>query len=244
MKREYHPIVFYVALIVGAFIVGVLIFNGLILPRLVGRRDVTIVPDIVDMSLKHAEERCRESGLKLVVIGRRNSDEAPVDYILEQDPHPEGGLKEGRAIRVTVSSGRRMESVPDLRNKSLRQAQLLLDNAGLVKGRIVRIFTHGEARNTILSASPAAGTVVPHGSRVDLLMNVGGRPRNFLMPDLVGMDLPFVKERLEGLGFSISRVISRRAEGKFPNTILSQTPEAGCLIKEGGTIELVVATVE
>ena len=79
---------------------------------------------------------------------------------------------------------------------------------------------------------------------VHILLAMQAEPRKFIMPDLVGLDLPFVKDRLEGMGFEVARVVSRRMEEKFPNTILAQNPEAGSCIREGGTIELVVSTVE
>jgi serine/threonine-protein kinase len=243
-KRKYNPVLFYIFLVLGAFLIGVIIFNTLILPRLVGRRDVVIVPELKAMSVMLAEKKCRDSGLELVVIGHRNSTEIPEGYIIEQDPGPKDGLKEGRAIRVIVSSGPRMETIPELVNKSLRQAELLLESSKLRRGRVVRIFSHEEGQNSVLSTSPPTGTSVPCNSSVDILLTVRGEPRKFLMPDLVGMDLPFVKDRLGRLGFHVTRVVNRRVEGKFPNTILSQNPRAGFSIKEGGTIELVVSTVE
>jgi beta-lactam-binding protein with PASTA domain len=242
--REYHPVFIYAVLILGAFLFGVLIFNLFIMPGLIGRGDVVIVPDVTGMSVKMAEEKCQERGLKLLVIGNRHSTEIPEDYVIEQDPGPQGGLKSGRAIRVTVSAGHKMEVVPELRNRSLRQAELLLGSSGLRRGRVVRIFSPEEGQNTVLSTNPPAGARIPRDSRVDILLAMRGEPRTFVMPDIVGMDLPFVKDRLEKLGFQVTRVVSRRTVDKFPNTILAQNPKAGSFIKEGGTIELVVSTVE
>ncbi len=243
-RRKIHPFAFYAVLVIGAFFVGVLIFNSIILPGLVGRRDIAIVPDLGGLSRKQAEDRCSDAGLNLIVIGNRYSDDVPEGYIIEQDPTPDERLKGGRAIRVVLSSGHRMETVPDLIDKSLRQAELLIESAGLRKGRVVRVFDHESGQNLIISTSPAPGTEVPRSSPVDILLAVRGEPREYLMPDLVGMDLPFVKARLERMGFQVSRVVSRRDETRFPNTILSHDPPAGSLIKEGGAIELVISTVE
>ena len=137
-----------------------------------------------------------------------------------------------------------MEVDPDLVNRSLRQAELLLESARLRRGRVARIFDHEEGENLVVSTSPAPGSEVPRSSSVDILLAMRGEPREYLMPDLVGMDLPFVKDRLERLGFQVSRVVTRREGDKFPNTILSHDPPAGSMIKEGGAIELVVSTVD
>jgi beta-lactam-binding protein with PASTA domain len=243
-KRRIHPMLWYGILIVAAFFAGVAIFNSIILPGLVGRGDVVIVPDLSGLSLKLAEERCADAGLNVMVVGNRYSDEVPEGYIIGQDPAPAGGLKGGRAIRVMVSSGCKMEVVPDLVNKSLRQAELLIESAKLSRGRVVRIFDHQEGQNLVISTSPAPGCEVPRSSPVDILLAMRGEPEEYLMPNLVGMDLPFVKERLERMGFQISRVVPRRVDDEFPNTILSHNPPAGSMIKEGGAIELIVSTVE
>ena len=243
-RGKIHPVVLYVILVIAAFLVGVLIFNSIIMPSLVGRRDIAIVPDLGGLSRKLAEDRCSEAGLNLIVVGNRYSDDVPEGYIIEQDPTPDERLKGGRAIRVVLSSGHRMEIVPDLVDKSLRQAELLIESAGLRKGRVVRVFDHEVGQNLVISTSPAPGAEVPRSSQVDILLSMRGEPREYLMPDLVGMDLPFVKARLERMGFQISRVVSRRDETRFPNTILSHEPPAGSLIKEGEAIELVISTVE
>lgn len=244
LNRDVHPVLIYAVIIVAAFLGGVFIFNSVILPGLVGRGDVVIVPDLEGLSLGLAEERCGEAGLSVMVVGNRYSDDVPEGYVIQQDPSPDEGLKGGRTIRVVVSSGCKMEVVPDLVNRSLRQAELLLESARLRRGRVARIFDHEEGENLVVSTSPAPGSEVPRSSAVDILLAMKGEPREYLMPDLVGMDLPFVKDRLERMGFQVSRVVTRREGDKFPNTILSHDPPAGSMIKEGGAIELVVSTVD
>ncbi len=244
LNREIHPVLFYAAVVAAAFLVGVVIFDKILLPGLVGRGDVVIVPDLEGLSVGLAEERCGEAGLSLMVVGNRYSDDVPEGYVIQQDPSPEGSLKGGRAIRVVVSSGCKMEVVPDLVNRTLRQAELLLESARLRRGRVARIFDHEAGETLVVSTSPSPGTEVPRSSEVDILLAMRGEPREFVMPDLVGMDLPFVKDRLERMGFQVSRIVTRREGDKFPNTILSHDPPAGSMIKEGGAIELVVSTVD
>ncbi len=243
-KKGYHPVVFYLFVILGAFIAGIIIFNFVVLPMLVGRGNVSIVPEINGMMVSPAEDVCRSSGLKLMVTGERYSEEYPAGVVIEQDPGSGESLKGNRTIRVVISSGERMEEVPGLAGESLRQSELLLQAAHLEKGRIVRVFSHESGQNLVIASSPPGGAQAATRSRVDMLLSMKGEPRAYVMPDLTGMDLPFVKERLEACGFQVTRVVSRKEAGLFPNTILSQSPEPGYMIKEGGTIELVVSTVE
>jgi beta-lactam-binding protein with PASTA domain len=242
--NRYRTAALYLAAAAVAFTVGVVIFNNMIMPGLLGRGDVVIVPDVRGSSVNIAEKKCRDSGLTLSVVGNRISAEVPEGYIIGQDPAPSESLKEGRTIKVVVSAGRRMERIPQLGGRTLRQAEILIEDAGLRIGRVARVFSHEKSDNVVIASSPPAGASVPNGTSVNLLLAMCGEPRTVIMPDLVGMDLPFVKERLERFGISIARVVSRRMDDKFPNTILDQTPRAGSPIKEGESIELVVSTVE
>jgi len=221
-----------------------IIFNSIIAPSLTGRRDIVIVPDLRGISLNQAKSMCDKSGLNVVVVGRRFSDELPESFVIEQDPLPQEGLKEGRAIKVVVSKGPRMETVPDLRNVTLREAELSLKSAGLNVGRVSRVFTHEDISNRVLETFPVHGSRVMKGGAVDILLLVGNKPRKYIMPDLVGMDLPFVRGLLEKKGFTISRVITEIRNDEYPNKILSQTPKPGEIIEEGGSIEIVVSAVE
>lgn len=242
--KGYHPVVVYLLAVIGAFISGIIIFNYIVLPILVGKGGTVIVPEVKGLMVAAAEDKCGKSGLNLMVVGERYSSDYPEGCVLDQDPRSGESLKEKRTVRVVISSGEKLETVPDTRNHSLRQAELLLESARLTGGRVVRIFSHEPGTNRVVATNPSQNSSVPASSRVDLLLSMTGEPKVFMMPDLTGMDLPFVKERLEKGGFHVSRVVNRRDARKFPNTILSQNPPAGFSIKEGGTIELVVSTVE
>jgi beta-lactam-binding protein with PASTA domain len=227
-----------------AFLVGIILFNYVVMPGLVGKRDTVLAPAIEGMSLKQAQEVCGKDRLELSVVGHRNSDEIPEGYITVQDPRKGQALKRGRTISVVVSSGRRMEIVPSFAGRTLREAEVLVESSGLSRGRTVRMFTPGEGQPSVLAMSPSTGSRIPRGAPVDILVAMRGEPKSYLMPNLVGRDFPFVKDRLEKLGFKVVRVVSRHEEKRFPNTILSQVPAAGAKIKEGDTIELAVSTLE
>jgi eukaryotic-like serine/threonine-protein kinase len=244
-RRDIPPLLYYALVIAGAFVVGVVIFNFIIMPILVGRSDTIIVPSLQGMSIKQAGEVCGKEHLKLTVSGSRNSEEVPEGYVLEQTPRQGEALKEGRTIKVMVSAGPKTEAVPDLSGKTVREAELQLEAIGLARGRIVRVFSDVPGPdNSVLTESPSAGARLPRGASVDLLIGMRGEPQTYVMPNLVGRDLPFVRDKLEKMGFNVVRVVAKRGGSRFPNAIISQNPKAGSPIKEGDTIELVVSTVE
>ncbi len=246
-KREkglFRKILFYTFAVFAAFLFGIIVFNSLIKPKLIGRRDVVLIPEVRGLSVESARSKCRDSGYRIRITAREHSSSVSEGTVISQVPRPGEGLKERRTIQVVVSKGREMTVVPDLEGQSLRQAWLTLQGAGIRRGKVSRIFSYRDSRNSVIASSPGTGSEVPVGSQVNLLLMIYGIPRTFLMPDLVGMDMPFVKDRLERSGFKIGRVTNRRAEADFPDAILAQDPPAGSFIKEGETVEITVSTVK
>jgi beta-lactam-binding protein with PASTA domain len=93
----------------------------------------------------------------------------------------------------------------------------------------------------VLSSTPQAGEELVEGSAIDVVVSVGGEKRQFLMPNLTGQDLHFIRDRLRDMGFRVSGVRYEPRPGIFPNTVIDQSPKPGTLIREGDSIELVAA---
>jgi serine/threonine-protein kinase len=67
------------------------------------------------------------------------------------------------SVKLVVSKGPDLVTVPDVKGLTLAQANTRLEQAGLTPGEV-----SGNARRPVASTDPAAGTSVRRGSRVDL----------------------------------------------------------------------------
>ena len=238
MKRV---LVVLVAL-VAAFVLGVGLFNFIIMPRLV-KHDTTVrVPDVVGLDPAAAEARCKEAQLNLRVE-ERASPGVPIHQVLSQSPDPGTLVKPGRTVRVQVSSETQQVAVPELRGMSLRQASVQLENVKLVLGRVSRIYA-GDAGQEVLASRPRSGTGAIEGARVDVLVSVGEGTEPFLMPSLLGRPLEEVRTLIESRGFRVGRVTYRSRRGVYPGTVLEHYPASGALILRGEAIDLVAAAPE
>jgi serine/threonine-protein kinase len=226
----------------GVFFLGVLLFNFVIMPMLTHQRESVIVPDLRNMSEAQATRELGRFALNIRVARVDNHPEIPDGYVISQVPRANETIKEGRTIEVVLSLGARTEVVPELKGLSLRQGRIMLKQGNLQTGSVARVHTVGDARETVLATRPVVGDVLVEGSTVDILVAVGGQKRRFLMPDLTGEDLLFIREKLRNMGFRISGVRYETRADTFPNTIVGQSPQPGALIREGDSIELVAAS--
>ena len=224
------------------FVVGILIFNFVLMPMLIHQRGSVIVPDVRNLSEAQANKAVERLGLNLRAERAEHNHMIPDGFVISQSPRANENIKEGRTVEVVLSLGARTERVPELKGLSLRQGRILLARHNLRLGRVARVLAGGESRETVLASTPPVGVELVEGDAVHVVIAVGGQKQRFVMPDLTGQDLLFIREKLRDMGFRISGVRYETRQGSFPNTIIGQSPKSGTLIKEGDSIELVAAS--
>ena len=224
----------------GAFVVGIALFNFLLMPRLVQHNVTVRVPRLVGLEVHAAERLCRQAGLQMSEEDRRHSEGVPRGQVLTQAPEAATPVKRGRTVRVLVSLGPEAVTVPDVRGMTLRQATLQLENAKLYVRRVARVYA-GASGQVVRTTRPHPSAEAALGDSVDLLVAVGEEREPYLMPSLVGRGLGDVRALVESRGFRVGRVTYRNAHGVAPQTVLQQFPERGALILRGESVDLVAA---
>jgi beta-lactam-binding protein with PASTA domain len=231
-----------ILILAALFTAGVFAFNFVIMPMLVHQSGAVIVPDLRNSSEAQATQTLSRLGLKLRVMRSEHTSQVPEGFVISQNPRANDNLKPGRTVNVVTSLGPEMHRVPDLKDMSLRQGRSLLEQAGLTLGRVSRVTREGTDREHIVATSPPVGDEVLDGEAVEVVLAVAGGGRTYMMPDLSGEDLLFIREKLEKMGFRVASVRYEAREGVFPNTIIDQRPLAGARIREGESVELVASS--
>jgi serine/threonine-protein kinase len=241
MKTKVKSFGITLLMIAGVFVLGAALMNFVVMPLLIHQRGTVIVPDVRQMSQEQAQKFLSRSSLEMVVERRDHHSDVPEGFVVSQRPRANESVKEGRTVGVVVSLGARTLTVPDLKGQSLRQSELTLASQKLLAGRVARVLDESDVRERVLASAPGSGTEVAEGAVVDLLVEVGGRPRRYLMPDLTGEDVLAVRRLLEENGFRVGAVRYEQRRDAYPNTVVEQSPRPGAMIREGDSIELVAA---
>jgi len=208
---------------VAAFALGFEIFNGVVMPRLIHSSAEVEVPDLGNLTLEQAERVLRPQGLLLSRAGERFDPSVPRGFILAQDPSPGTPVRGNRRVQVTVSLGEEFSSVPELFGESRRDAQLLLERAGLRTGGITRAPSDQVGQDLIAGSDPPAESVLPRGTPVALLLSTGPGEEAYVLPDFTGREIGGVRRQLEALGFRV--LVPPAVPSVGP--IVSQSPPPG-----------------
>jgi serine/threonine-protein kinase len=228
----------------GAFVAGVIILillmNWLLFPSLTGSKGTVVVPDLTGKALSEAKDIISAKGLSLDKISEQYSDNLPEGIVLSQVPKPSETVKEGRNIYLTVSKGKQTVSVPYLVGKSTRSARVELMNIGLKLGKIDYESSDVYGNDTITVQRTPGKTDVPYGSNVDVVVSMGAGSQ-VVVPQLVGRDFNEVAKILQESKLVLGAVTYNKSESYIANTVISQTPNAGDMIRSNSPVNIVVS---
>jgi beta-lactam-binding protein with PASTA domain len=167
------------------------------------------VPKLKGQSVDHAMALLKEQGFGYKIDSVYVQDVAP-GTIVEQDPDAGTNVKEGRVIYLTMVTLLAPNiSLPDLEQSSYREATATLQNYGLKVGDTT--YRSDIARDRILEVRFGgqvikAGTKIPKGSRIDLVLGDGEGASEVEIPELVNLDLDAARFAIKGSGLTIGTI--------------------------------------
>ena len=124
------------------------------------------VPKIVGTLLLEAGPIMTTLGLTLEVAEEVFDEVAPVGAIVSVDPVPGTIVPKGSAVKVKVSKGPALVSVPNVVGMKSEQAIAVLEAAGFVVNKVNKLAL--APLNTVYSQSPSANSKVARGSTITI----------------------------------------------------------------------------
>ncbi len=196
------------------------------------------VPDLRGQPIREAFLRVKDLPLALEV--EEGSDPSrPEEVVLDQEPAPGSRVRAGRALRLWVNQVR-LTPLPDLSGLREEEALRRLRETGLGVGRRAR-FPSDRPLDTVLATHPPAGSLLPPGARVDLLLSEGSQADStWPLPDLRGLDR---EEALFLLNAAeLQPTLEEVPTGAYPSgRVLEQDPAPGTPLPPGSGVRLKVA---
>ena len=232
--RPWRDVLYTAFVALAAFAVGILVFNNVLMPRLIHRAGEVRVPELSNLTLEEAQKALQPTGLQLSRAGERFDPGTIRGRIVQQDPAAGTPVRGRSRVSVIVSLGEEFSSVPALFGETRRGAELLLEQAGLRVGGITRAPSDAVGEGLVVASDPPAESVLPRGTPIALLLSTGLGEEVFVMPELTGRELGRVRKQLEAQGF---RVLSPPA-GPANGPIVMQDPPAGSRLVRGMSITL------
>lgn len=191
------------------------------------------IPDVTGETLQQARQLLRRAGLA-PQVQRAFHPEVPDGTVIEQNPLPEREIEVGTEVVLTVSRGPRPVPVPDVVGRSASDAEAVLAAAAL-ESTTTQEFSNQVPRGRVIRQSPAADARVIPGTTVELVISRG--PRNFPMPNVIGMSRDQAIAELRALGLEVEAL---RVPGSSGDRVVGQQPRAGSTVQAGSEVTIYI----
>jgi eukaryotic-like serine/threonine-protein kinase len=195
--------------------------------------------DVAGLSEADAIAKLRKAGFK-PTSKTESSATVAAGKVIGTEPPAGPELQVGSTVTVLVSSGPPPVKVPDLSGESLSAAEATLTNDGLAVGTVAK-KTSTQSPGTVLSQSPASGSSLRAGGKVDL--TVAREPRQVAVPAVVGETEVAATKALEKAGFTVTTVTEPTSETPKVGNVVKQSPAAGSKARKGATVTIGIAAL-
>lgn len=135
------------------------------------------VPDVVGKTAEEAKQTLLNAGF-LVEEDEEYNEEVEEGYVISQSPEGNGKAEKGSTITIVVSKGEEVKvaEVPNLKKKTVTEAEELLSEVNLKLGNVSQEYHDTIPEGKVISQSVDAGLEVKEGTEVDITISKGKKP--------------------------------------------------------------------
>lgn len=215
---------------------GYLVTTQFIFPTPPPPGDLFEVPDIRGGGLATARERLMGAGLILGEIDSLLHPSVPEALIIGQSPLPGQVLRPESQVRVTVSLGPQLRSVPDVLGLAEDRAQVVLASSGFLVSKDT--VEADLPRGNVLEVFPPPDTVIPLPAEILMIVSTG--PALVAMPLVLGLDREEALILLDSLGLMVSEIEEVFRFGRDQGVVVEQEPASEMELERGTEVRLKV----
>lgn len=210
-EKSWKTLAIHISLMVLVFAGVVVMFFYLYLPSATLHGETITVPNLKGMALSDMDDFLKKRNLNYEVFDSLYDQNYPPLSIYTQYPLPGAYVKENRKIYLTlIKRTPDVTTMPDLKDGSLKNAELFLNNYGLKRGKIAYVPFLGS--NVVLEQwhkgkKIEPGATIEKGSYIDLVVGDGLGQRVFNMPRFVGLPIDEADFSIRASGLNTGSVI-------------------------------------
>jgi len=141
---------------------------------------------------------------------------------------------------ISISGDSVNVTVPNVVNKTLQEAVNTITSAGLTQGQTNWTCSNSVPDDSVISQSPQAGTSVPAGTQVNLVVSSGFCP--VIVPNVLGLDYTEAENQIISSGLTVGNIEYSCNDTIPANAVVNQTPSAGVEVPYGSSIDLIIST--
>ncbi|TQM70115.1 serine/threonine-protein kinase [Actinomadura hallensis] len=189
---------------------------------------------IIGMRVDDARGQLEAAGLDVRIADPVYDDRIRKGNVVKSDPPAGARVAQGEPVTLTPSKGLTPREVPDVKGKTLPEAQQTLEDDGFKVGDTKKTPSQTVAKDRVIGTDPEAGQKQSPDEPVTVIVSTG-----MAMPDLIGENGDAAANRLRSMGLKVT-VRKKKVDGKEPNSVIEQAPAGGTGVSRGDEVTIVV----
>ena len=219
----------------------ILIFNSAIMPFYIRKSHSIPLMNLKNKPVSKAIKILESEGFKGIVKDTILTNSILPNLIMEQYPKPYSRVKKGRTIRLTISQPERLIDVPYLIGQSKRNAELSLQQVGLLIDTVYFEYHPYKKQGTIIWQSPKGGDILRKGNGVHVSVSKGKPPNFFVVPNVINLLKSEAEIKLKESGLSIGNIEYKQDSTLVRSTVLKQSIAYDTVLEEAIPIDITIS---
>ena len=224
--------------------VVVILFEYIIMPMYTRHNTGQYLMDVQGKTLEEAIAMIEAEDFRAIVSDTMYTNKVAEGIVVDQYPKPNMKVKTGRTVRLKISTSEKLVSIPNLIGQSLRSAELILQQAGLLIDTVYSEYNPEYPKGTIAWQYPKANDTMKKGFGIQVTVSKGLPPDFYQVPNVIGLSLNQAKEYLAKARLKVGKISYHEDQDLVPYTVLDQSISEGTVLDRAMNIDLVVSVLD
>lgn len=200
-------------------------------------------PSITDMTPEAAQELANQYSLGIRKAGEEASDTVAAGLIIRQDPAAGTMIDKNTTINYVISTGTAKMQVPDVVNKTLNDAQKMLNDMGITLVQVTKENSETISVGNIISVTPGVGSEITAADTVTLVVSTGSATKMVKVPSVIGFSEAEATSIMQNAGL-IVKTTTGHSNRVGIGEVMEQSIARDTEVSEGTEITLTINAEE
>nr|WP_231703765.1 Stk1 family PASTA domain-containing Ser/Thr kinase [Arthrobacter sp. zg-Y179] len=196
------------------------------------------VPDVSNASVEEAGTQLGDAGLNYTT-DEVFDEVVAAGLAVGTDPGAAREIRRFQPVKLLVSKGPQLFSVPNVVQRTLEAARADLQEGELALGAVTEEYSESIEAGSIISQQPLPDTLLRLGAPVDVTVSMGPAPVE--VPAVTGLGEEAAVKAVEDAGLTAAVAPDKVNSTTVPaGAVVAQTPASG-LLERGSTVTLTIS---
>jgi beta-lactam-binding protein with PASTA domain len=206
-----------------------------------GPQMLILVPNVEGMTQAAATTTITGAKLIMGTVTQQTSNTVVAGKVISQDPASGKPLAQGSSVKLVISSGPQIATVPNVEGLTQDAATAAITEAKLTIRTVSQQNSNTVVAGSVISQDPAGGSSLAQGSPVNLVIS-SGPPQKTTVPDLKGLTQDAATMAIIGAKLKVGTIAQQTSNTVATGSVTSQDPAGGSPLAQGSPVNLVISS--